>query len=98
MLESPDKTARAPLVYRRPSRSLFVLLTPALFKRNSTSRLYGWLMNEYFQNPEALARDLPHRKDQHCDWKEIVSRMRWLTFEDCEDVLPGCCPWLFLQP
>jgi hypothetical protein len=49
-------------------------------------------MNEYRTHPSALARDIPHRPS--VDWPEIARRIGWLTWEDCEQVLPGSCPWL----
>jgi len=81
-----------PLSLRRPERTLFAMLTPEMFRQYPHSRLYGWLLDEYRNNPAALARDLPHR--QRVDWPEIVCRIGWLTWEDCERVLPGSCPWL----
>jgi hypothetical protein len=80
-----------PLNLRRPERTLFVLLTPEVFRKRPDSRLYGWLMNEYRTNPTALARDIPHR--QSVDWSDVAHRIGWLTWEDCEQVLPGSCPW-----
>lgn len=82
----------APLNLRNPDRTLFALLTPQLFRDNPHSRLYGWLMNDYQQNPSSLQRDLPHRED--VDWAALSKRLGWLTWEDCEQVLPGACPWL----
>jgi len=55
------------------------------------SRLYGFLHEEYKQNPDALARDLPHRDEE---WSALARRLGWLTFEDINEVLPGACPWL----
>jgi hypothetical protein len=96
MLEQPaEPTNRClPTAFdaRKPDRSLFVLLTPEVFRRRPQSRLYGWLLQEYRSNPEALARDLPHRFD--ADWPKISSRLGWITFEDIESQIPGACPWL----
>ena len=85
-----------PLCHRDPERTLFVLLTPQIFRDNPHSRLYGLLMNEYQENPAAVQRDLPHR--ERSDWSDISRRMSWLTWEDFEQVLPGTCPWLSEDP
>jgi hypothetical protein len=82
-----------PLDRRDPDRSLFVLLTPKIFKENSHTRLYGWLMNSYMNKPEMLKRDMPHRGEE-IDWANLSERLGWLTWEDCEEVLPGSCTWL----
>jgi len=81
-----------PLSLRRPEHTLFAMLTPEIFRQNPQSRLYGWLLDEYRSNPAALAQDLSHR--QSVDWPEIARRIGWLTWEDCEQVLRGSCPWL----
>lgn len=81
-----------PLSLRQPERTLFAMLTPEIFRQNPHSRLYGWLLDEYRNNPVALARDLPHR--QPVDWSDVARRIGWLTWEDCEQVLPESCPWL----
>ncbi len=95
MLE-PNPTLPEPLSIRDPRRTLFVLLTPELFRRFPHSRLYGWLLKEYQTNPAALARDIPHRKSEQ--WSEIGRRIGWLTWEDSEDVVSGSCPWLLPPP
>jgi hypothetical protein len=76
---------------RDPERTLFALLTPRLFQEAPHSRLYGSLMEDYRSTPESLARDLPHRE---ADWAQLSRQIGWLTWEDCEEVLPGACPWL----
>ena len=48
---------------RRPERSLLAILTPEVFKRQPHTRLYGWLLRDYQEHPESLARDLPHRSE-----------------------------------
>ncbi len=80
------------LAARIPDRSLFSLLTPAGFKRQPSSRLYGWLMQEYTTSPASLQRDLPHRTD--IDWAALAKRIGWFTFEDVERIRPGICRWL----
>jgi len=91
MLEQNDDLPD-PLSLRQPERTLFALLTPQIFRQHHHSRLYGWLMKEYRDDPTALARDVPHR--QSVDWSEVAHRIGWLTWEDCKQVLPGSCPWL----
>jgi len=81
-----------PLNRRRPERTLFVLVTPQVFRDRPESRLYGWLMQEYRSRASALARDLPHRRG--VDWEGAARRLGWLTWEMCDDVLPGACHWL----
>jgi hypothetical protein len=90
MLERNDNLPE-PLSLRQPQRTLFALLTPEIFRTHPHSRLYGWLMNEYRNSPTALARDIPHRRS--VDWSDVAHRIGWLTWEDCEQVLPGSCPW-----
>lgn len=77
---------------RQPDRSLFVLLTPDVFRRRPHSRLYGWLFKDYASHPDSLARDLCHR--QGIDWGRVSSRLGWITFEDLNRECPGACPWL----
>jgi hypothetical protein len=91
MLER-EKEATA-FVERTPDCGLFVLLTPQVFRDESHCRLYGWLMNAYRAHPERLAHDFRHRKDEN-DWATISRRLGWLTWEQCEEAIPGTCPWL----
>lgn len=82
------------LVRRRPDRSHVVLLTPEIFRGEAReSRLYGWLMPAY-QNPDdlLLGRHLGHRASEELDG--LANRLGWATWEDCDGVLPGSCPWL----
>jgi len=87
-----NKTLCEPLSKRKPERTLLLLLTPELFKTNSSSRFYGYKFNDYKKKPESIAADLPHRKDE--DWREISNRLGWLTWEDFNRVNEACCPWL----
>jgi hypothetical protein len=90
MLE--DGQGPAWLAARKADRSLFALLTPNCFKEERRhSRLYGFLYDEYKNNPAALARDLPHRDE---NGPALSRRLGWLTFEDINEALPGACPWL----
>ncbi|MGQ3684233.1 MAG: hypothetical protein ACUBOA_04345 [Candidatus Loosdrechtia sp.] len=77
-----DKTSLpgSVLESRDPERSFFSLLTPMSFKKYPSSRLYGWLMQEYRNNPNALERDLPHRNETN--WAALQQRIGWVTFED----------------
>jgi hypothetical protein len=83
-----------PLAQRLPERSCFVLITPEIFRNHPESRLYGWLMRDYRSSAAALQRDLPHRRRTGTDFASVAGRLGWLTWEDCNHVLPGACPWL----
>lgn len=91
MLEPPYQKTEL-LRLRHPDRSLFALLTPNCFRDLPESRYYGYLLRDYKSDPNAIVRDLPHRKD--IDWIAISKRIGWLTFEDINERLPGACPWL----
>ena len=91
LLEKND-TLCDPLDKRDPEKTLFLMITPKLFKDNPTSRLYGYKFNEYKNNPSSLAQDLPHRKD--CDWQNISKSLGWLSWEDFRNVNKDCCQWL----
>jgi hypothetical protein len=99
MLEWPRKANTVPALSKRnPDRSLFVLLTPRVFKEHWQSRFYGFLMDDYRsleRGPDALKRDLPHRADQKdIDWSHLPKRIGWLTWEDFDEVIQKSCPWL----
>ncbi|KAA0257496.1 hypothetical protein FHQ18_09135 [Deferribacter autotrophicus] len=81
-----------PLNKRDPEKSLFLLVTPKIFKDNPSSRLYGYKFHEYKNNPNALSRDLPHIED--CNWQNISDRLGWLTWEEFKNVNKDCCKWL----
>ncbi|SHH73593.1 hypothetical protein [Desulfofustis glycolicus] len=72
---------------RDPQKSIFSLLTPLCFKEYPSSRLYGWIMQDYKNDPYALERDLPHRKQTN--WDVLQQRIGWVTFEDFQEVHPG---------
>jgi len=79
---------------RDPNKSLFLLLTPKLFKDNPSSRLYGYKIREYQdknKGVDALKKDLPHRKEEKL--QDIPSRIGWLTWEDIKKVNNQCSPW-----
>lgn len=88
----------APLHTRRPRRTYVVLLTPEILSprkqtRGDSTRLYGWLMRNY-GDPEGtlLAKHLSHRRQGELEGAAV--RLGWTTWEDCNTVLPGACPWL----
>ena len=90
MMEKNDDLC-PPLDRRDPEKTLFLLITPQLFKSNPSTRLYGYKCNDYKSDPTSLSNDLPHRKD--CNWKAISDRLGWLTWENFKDVNKACCPW-----
>lgn len=92
----PNPNLQNPLTQRLPERTCFVLITPEIFRDHPESRLYGWLMRDYQHHPAALRRDLPHRTGT--DFAAVASRLGWLSWEDCNRVLPGACPWLPARP
>jgi hypothetical protein len=102
MLENSTSLA-APLNKRDPALSSFVLLTPRLMKGRTAddplrrSRLYGWLLPEY-QSPTSrlLGQHLAHRSEQEV--AAVRSRLGWATWEDCDEVVRGACPWLSTGP
>lgn len=91
MLEKNEELCE-PLNKREPEKSLYLLITPKLFKDNPSSRFYGYKFNEYKSNPDSIGRDLPHRKGY--DWGKISRRLGWLTWEDFKEINKACCPWL----
>ena len=78
MLEKNDGLCY-PLNQRKPERTLFLLITPQIFKENPSSRLYGYKMNDYISNPKSMGVDLPHRNN---DWNKISKRLGWITWID----------------
>jgi hypothetical protein len=91
MLEKND-SLNYPLNKRIPERTLFLLVTPRLFRDDPTSRLYGYKFMEYKKDPNALARDLPQRTN--CNWGNVTQKLGWLTWEDFRSVNKDCCRWL----
>jgi hypothetical protein len=87
----PNPHLQPPLSKRHPERTCFVLLTPEIFRKNPESRLYGWLLPAYQRDPILLQRHLPHR--QLADLESVPKRLGWLTWEDCNRLHPGACPW-----
>lgn len=99
MLDSPrqDRNPRrqSPLSRRSPKRTCYVLITPEIFRQNPDSRLYGWLLPAYQRDQALLQRHLPHR--QLADLESVPNRLGWLTWEACNRLHPGACPWLSAQ-
>jgi hypothetical protein len=102
MLEANPALA-PPLSLRKPDRTFLVLLTPALTQPGpagdaiSKSRLYGWLMPAY-QDPDSslLRQHLPHRDGP--ELAAATARLGWASWEDCNAIAPGACPWLTAIP
>lgn len=68
-------------------KSLFLLLTPKYFKDQPHTRLYGYKMNDYMANHLNLMADLCHRHDiEPYEWKRIVERIAWITWEDLDEL------------
>jgi hypothetical protein len=77
---------------RRPDLTCFVLLTPEVFRKQPSARLYGHLMKRYEADAEALREHLPHR-----DLVELAGlrgRLGWTSWERLADLVPGACRWL----
>ena len=97
-------TTGDPRTWRDPDRTLFALLTPRSFKEEYRyTRLYGWLFDEYKRygrgGSDLLLKHLPHRNAPG-ELADIPTRMGWLTYQDCNEILPTndthkapCC-WL----
>lgn len=83
-----------PLKKRIAQRTLFLLITPRLFKNDPRSRLYGYKFDQYRNDPDSLGEDLPHRSKQ--EMQGISRKLGWLTWEDFRHVNPECCKWLEL--
>ena len=91
MIEKNEKLC-PPLNSRKPERSLFLLISPKIFKNYPSSRFYGFKFNEYKNSPGSLARDLPYRDNQ--DWYNISERLGWISWEDINNLNDNYCPWL----
>jgi len=94
MLEA-NKDMYFPFKERDPGKTIFLLLTPEIFRNNPLTRLYDYKMRDY-RDPEKgvdyLKEDLPHRTKENL--KNIPSRIGWLTWEDIKkEVNSQCPPW-----
>lgn len=95
MLEGGNgsRNLEEPLKSRDPDKTCFVLLTPEVFRRNKSTRLYGLLYDLYKQNPGLLEGQLD-RDDRAGKLSGVHGRLGWLTWEDCYGIDHGACPWL----
>ncbi|OAG28148.1 hypothetical protein [Thermodesulfatator autotrophicus] len=91
MLEKNDNLC-CPLNKRNPKKTLFLLITPKIFKNNPTSRLYGYKLTEYKNRLDTLLNEFPYRDSQEI--KKLPDKLGWLTWEDFNEVNQNCCPWL----
>jgi len=83
MLEDNGKLCD-PLNARCPHKTLFLLITPKIFKDNPTTRLYGHNMNPYQTDPQSLGHDLPYRMGDHLE--SVQKRLGWVTWDDFQKV------------
>lgn len=81
-----------PLSLRDPSKTIFSLLTPKVFRDNPKTRLYGFKMKEYKDDIENIKNDLPHLKNID----NIQNKIGWITFEEIFYLNPESCPWINL--
>lgn len=93
MLSKNDKLT-APLNKRIPENSLFLLLTPKLFKDNLRTRLYGYTFRDYKEDFRTIQVDLAHRNLNKSQCKKISDRLGWITWEDLKIVNDDCCKWI----
>lgn len=99
ILLDPNPQTLPPLNQRLPGRSCLVLLTPEIFTDRGAvgfhgGRLYSWRMRAYQNHPvdPLLSQHLAHREPHELDG--VAQRLGWATWEDCNGILPGSCPWL----
>ncbi len=93
MLERNDSLCY-PLNKRDPEKTLFLLVTPKIFRDNPHYRFYGYKFLEYKNNPQSINRDLPYR---NYDFVSLSSRMGWISWEEIKSVNQECCKWLERQ-
>ena len=84
---------RESLNRRDPTKTLFLLQTPRIFKEPGRNRLYYYKFREYTTDATTIGRDIPHRVSG-VDWANLSRRIGWITWEDCREVESGCCAWL----
>jgi hypothetical protein len=85
MLEPPAP----PIANRTVEATRLLVLCPQIFVDYPEFRRYASHLVAWRRNPLKLAQVLPHR-----DVSGVVDRIGWLSFEDCDRVLPGALPWL----
>jgi hypothetical protein len=93
MLEK-NRGLKYPLNERDPDNSLFLLLTPEIFKNNSKTRFYGYKFLDYKMNPCSIGEELKHRNYNGTDLINISKRLGWTTWEDLNKINNNCCKWL----
>lgn len=91
---SPNENLATPLNKRIPDNSLFLLLTPKLYKDNPRTRLYGYAFRDYKNDFQTIQADLVHRNLDKTQCEKISNRMGWITWEDLKSVNNDCCKWL----
>jgi hypothetical protein len=94
MLE-PNPNLQEPLTRRLPDKTFFVLITPEIFRDHPESRLYGWLMRDYRNDPTTLQRDLPHRHRAGTDLTSVSAdwdRLHGRTSTRSSPVHASGCP------
>lgn len=85
---------REPLNKRKPENSLFLLVTPEIFKANPHTRFYGYKYLDYKNNPSTIAKALPHRELDSEQSKDLSNRIGWTTWERLREINNNCCKWL----
>jgi hypothetical protein len=93
MLSKNDNLS-TPLNKRIPDNSLFLLLTPKLYKDNLRTRLYGQTFRDYKNDYRTIQSDLVHRNLDKSQCERISDRMGWITWEDLKAVNNDCCKWI----
>jgi len=93
MLSRNDDLA-VPLNKRNPDNSLFLLLTPKLYKDNPRTRLYGHTFRDYKNDVQTIKKDLAHRKLDEKQCESISKRIGWITWEDLKTINSNCCKWI----
>jgi len=91
---SQNENLATPLNKRIPDYSLFLLLTPKLYKDNPRTRLYGYTFQDYKNDFQTIKSDLVHRNLDIAQCESISNRIGWITWEDLKSVNNDCCKWL----
>lgn len=97
VLLSVNNNLGEPLNKRLPDNSLFLLLTPQLFKDNPRSRLYGYIFSDYKNNPQLIGSDLPHRNLSLKECENIAKRIGWISWENLKQINDNCCKWIEME-
>jgi hypothetical protein len=91
---SSNNGLNEPLNKRLPENTLFLLITPKLFKDNPRTRLYGYAFTDYKCDPQRIQEDLKHRNLDINDCKKISKRIGWISWEDLKSINNECCKWI----